>query len=223
MDKVPLSRQAMCDRLAAEFQDGWVVNLGAGLPTLCSNYVFGDRTVFFHSENGVLGVGPRAAPGHEDLHLINAANEYVTLIPGAAIMDHADSFALVRGGRLDATVLGAFEVACNGDFANWKMAGRRGGAIGGAMDLAVGARRVFIAMEHATKHGESRLKLRCDLPVTATGRITLLMTNLGLFAPAGEYYVLKEIAPGFTVDDIRQITAAPVVPAPDLRTVAVRP
>jgi 3-oxoacid CoA-transferase B subunit len=220
MDKPALSREQMCDRLAAEFQDGWVVNLGAGLPTLCANHAFGDRTVFLHSENGVLGVGPRAAPGTEDPHLINAANEYVTLIPGASIMDHADSFALVRGGRLDVTVLGAFEAACNGDFANWKLAGRRGGAIGGAMDLAIGAQRVYIVMEHLTKQGTSRLKRRCALPITAAGRLTLLMTNLGLFAPMGDRFLLHEIAPGWTVADVQERSEAPVEPAPGLRELA---
>src|SRR5579859_6030071 len=137
-----LGRQAMCDRLAMEFEDGWVVNLGAGLPTLCANCDFGDRTVLLHSENGGLGAGPLAAPGHRDAHLVNAANEYITLVPGAAIMSHADSFGFVRSGRLHVTVMGAFEAACNGDFGNWKLAGRRGGAIGGAMDLAAGAQRV---------------------------------------------------------------------------------
>ena len=221
MDRPSLSRQAICDRLAAEFEDGWVVNLGAGLPTLCANYTFEDRTVFLHSENGVLGVGPRAAPGKQDVHLINAANEFVTLIPGAAILNHADSFALVRGGRLDATVLGAFEVACNGDFANWKLGGRKGGAIGGAMDLAIGARRVYIAMEHTTKQGTSRLKTRCALPITAAGRMTALMTNLGLFVPKGDHFLLLEIAHGWTVEEIKTLTGAPVEVAADLREVRV--
>lgn len=206
----------MCARLSRAFEDGWVVNLGAGLPTLIADCGFGDRTVFIHSENGVLGVGPRAAPGAEDKHLINAANEYVTLVPGAAIMNHAESFALVRGGRLDATVMGAFEVACNGDFANWKLPGRKGGAIGGAMDLAVGARRVYIAMEHNTKGGASRLKRACTMPVTASGRMTLLMTNLGLFEPRGDHFLLREIAPGWSLREIADATEAPVEAAADL-------
>lgn len=210
----------MCARLARSFEDGWIVNLGAGLPTLIADCDFGDRTVFVHSENGVLGVGPRAAPGAEDRHLINAANEYVTLVPGAAIMNHAESFALVRGGRLDVTVMGAFEAACNGDFANWKLPGRKGGAIGGAMDLAVGARRVYIAMEHTTKRGASRLKAACALPVTAAGRMTLLMTNLGLFAPRGDHFLLLEIAPGWSVAEVAAATDAPVRAAADLREVA---
>jgi len=135
-----LSRQQMCNRLAMEFGDGWIVNLGIGIPTLCSNFDFGDKEIIFHSENGVIGYGPLAATGKEDLHLVNAGGQHVTLRPGAAIVHHADSFALIRAGRLDATVLGAYEVAENGDFANWKLAGQQGGGIGGAMDLAACAK-----------------------------------------------------------------------------------
>jgi 3-oxoacid CoA-transferase B subunit len=131
-----LSRQQMCDRLAMEFGDGWIVNLGIGIPTLCSNFDFGDKEIIFHSENGVIGYGPLAPAGEEDLHLVNAGGQHVTLRPGAAIVHHADSFAMIRAGRIDVTVLGAYEVAENGDFANWKMAGQQGGGIGGAMDLA---------------------------------------------------------------------------------------
>ena len=157
MARTPLSRQAMCNRLAMEFEDGWVVNLGVGMPTLCSNYDFKDKTVIFHSENGVIGYGPLAPEGQEDLHLVNAGVQYVTLNRGAAIVHHADSFALIRGGYVDVTVMGAYEVAENGDFANWKTAGRKGGGIGGAMDLAVGAKRVYIAIEHTTREGLPRL------------------------------------------------------------------
>ncbi len=148
-----LSRQQMCDRLAMEFGDGWIVNLGIGIPTLCSNFDFGDKEIIFHSENGVIGYGPLAASGKEDMHLVNAGGQHVTLRPGAAIVHHADSFALIRSGRIDVTVLGAYEVAENGDFANWKMAGQQGGGIGGAMDLAACAKHVFVAMEHQTRNG----------------------------------------------------------------------
>jgi len=150
-----LTRQQMCDRLAMEFGDGWIVNLGIGIPTLCSNFDFGDKEIIFHSENGVIGYGPLAASGEEDLHLVNAGGQHVTLQPGAAIVHHADSFALIRSGRIDVTVLGAYEVAANGDFANWKTAGQKGGGIGGAMDLAACARHVFVAMEQTTRRGES--------------------------------------------------------------------
>ena len=136
--QIGLSRQARCDRLAMEFQDGWVVNLGFGMPTLCANYDLSDREVVFQAENGVIGYGPLAAEGEEDLHLNNASGEYTTLLPGAAITDQSDSFAMIRAGYIDVVVLGAYEVAENGDFANWKTAGRTGGGIGGAMDLAVG-------------------------------------------------------------------------------------
>jgi 3-oxoacid CoA-transferase B subunit len=193
------------------------VNLGVGIPTLCSNYDFGDRNVIFHAENGVLGYGPLAVPGQEDLHLVNAGAQYVTLRPGAAIMHHADSFALIRSGRVDVTVLGAYEVAENGDFANWRMPGRKGGGIGGAMDLAVGARHVFIAMEHTTRDGRPRLLRRCNLPVTAVGVVTLVATDLGLFEVGETGFRLREIAPGWTVDEVQALTEARLLIADNLR------
>jgi 3-oxoacid CoA-transferase B subunit len=215
-----LTRQQMCDRLALEFADGWVVNLGIGIPTLCSNVDFGERRIVFHAENGVLRYGPLAAPGTADRHLVNAGGELVTLTPRAAILHHADSFALIRGGRIDATVLGAYEVAANGDFANWKMAGQKGGGIGGAIDLAMGARRVFIAMEHTTREGRPRLVERCALPVTARGVVTLVVTDLGLFEPTPQGFRLREIAPGIAVERVRAATGAPLVvpdPVPEVR------
>ncbi len=217
MEKTPLTRQAMCDRLAMEFGDGWIVNLGIGMPTLCSNYDFGDRDIVFHSENGVIGYGPLAPEGEEDLHLVNAGGQYVTLKQGAAIVHHADSFSLIRGGHLDVTVLGAYEVAENGDFANWKTAGRKGGGIGGAMDLAVGAKRVFIAMEHTTRDGQPRLLKRCSLPVTAVGVVKLVVTTLGLFEVASEGFVLREIAPGYTPEEVQAVTEATLVVPEDLK------
>ena len=216
MEKTPLDRQAMCNRLAREFQDGWVVNLGIGMPTLCSNYDFGDKQIIFHSENGVIGYGPLAAEGEEDLHLVNASSQYVTIATGAAIVHHADSFAIIRGGHLDATVLGAYEVAENGDFANYKTAGRKGGGIGGAMDLAVGAKQVFIAMEHTTREGEPRLLQRCNLPVTAVGVVTMVVTTLGLFEVTPRGFALKEIAPGYTTDDVQAQSGASLIIPDDL-------
>lgn len=211
MEKNPLDRQAMCNRLAREFQDGWVINLGIGMPTLCSNYDFGDKQIIFHSENGVIGYGPLAAEGEEDLHLVNASSQYVTIATGAAIVHHADSFAIIRGGHLDATVLGAYEVAENGDFANYKTAGRKGGGIGGAMDLAVGAKQVFIAMEHTTREGEPRLLQKCNLPVTAVGVVTKVVTTLGLFEVTPQGFELKEIAPGYTTEDVQAQTGASLI------------
>ncbi len=211
MEKTPLDRQVMCNRLAREFQDGWVINLGIGMPTLCSNYDFGDKQIIFHSENGVIGYGPLAVEGEEDLHLVNASSQYVTIATGAAIVHHADSFAIIRGGHLDATVLGAYEVAENGDFANYKTAGRKGGGIGGAMDLAVGAKQVFIAMEHTTREGEPRLLQRCNLPVTAVGVVTKVVTTLGLFEVTPQGFELKEIAPGYTTEDVQAQTGATLI------------
>lgn len=208
MEKKPLDRQAMCNRLAMEFQDGWMVNLGIGIPTLCSNYDFGDRNIIFHSENGVIGYGPMAAHWEEDVDLVNAGGQNVTLVKGAAIVHHADSFALIRGGYLDATVLGSYEVAENGDFANWKTEGRKGGGIGGAMDLAVGAKRVFIAMEHTTRDSRPRLLKGCTLPLTGAGVVKLVATNLGLFEVTPEGFLLREIAPGYTPTEIQAVTEA---------------
>ena len=217
MDKTPLSRQAMGNRLAMEFQDGWVVNLGIGIPTLCSNFDFKDKTIVLHSENGVIGYGPLVTEGQEDLYLVNASIQYVSLSPGAAIVHHADSFALIRGRHVDATVMGAYEVAENGDFANWKTAGRKGGGIGGAMDLAVGAKRIFIGMEHTTKEGHPRLLKRCNLPVTAVGVVNLVVTNLGLFEVTPKGFLLKEVAPGYTPEEVQAVTEARLIVPADLK------
>lgn len=206
----------MCDRLAMEFEDGWVVNLGFGIPALCSNCDFGEKTIILHSENGIVGMGPLAREGEEDIHLVNAGGQFVTLRNGAAVVDHSDSFAIIRGGYIDVAVMGAYEVASNGDFANWTRVGERAGRIGGAMDLAVGAQRIFIAMEHTTKRGQPRLVKHCTLPVTAIGVVKLVVTNLGLFelTPAG--FLLKEIAPGYTFEEVQAVTEAELSVADDL-------
>jgi 3-oxoacid CoA-transferase B subunit len=204
------NRQQMADRLAREFQDGWLVNLGVGIPTLCSNTDLGDREITYHSENGLIGYGPVLPQGQEDLHLVNAGGQNVSLKPDSAIVHHADSFAIIRSGRIDVTVMGAYEVACNGDFANWKVAGQKGGGIGGAMDLAACAKRVFIILEHVTRKGAPRLVQRCALPVTARGVVTLVATNYGLFAPTGEGFRCLELAPGLTFDEVRAATGAPL-------------
>lgn len=207
---MPWTRPQMAERLAREFEDGWIVNLGVGMPTLIADIPFGDRGITYHSENGVIGYGPVAAPGEEDLQLVNASGQNVTLLPGAAIVHHADSFALIRGGRIDVTVMGAYEAAANGDFANWKVKGAKGGGIGGAMDLAASAKRVFLMLEHRTRDGSPRLLARCTLPITARGVVTLVATDLGLFAPAGEGFALRDLAPGVTLEEVRAATACPV-------------
>ncbi len=218
-DKKGLTRQQMADRMALEFQDGWIVNLGVGIPTMCSNTDIGDRDITYHSENGVIGYGGVASPEEEDLNLVNAGGQNVTLRPNASIVNHADSFAIIRGGHIDVTVMGAYQVSMTGDFANWKLKGQKGGGIGGAMDLAACAKRVFIIQEHVTRDGSTRLVSACDLPVTARGVVKLVATNYGLFEPTGDGFLLREIAPGFTVDEIRASTAGVLTVVPDLKTV----
>lgn len=207
-------RQQMADRLAQEFQNSWIVNLGVGIPTLCSNTDIGDRDITYHAENGVIGYGPVLPAGQEDLHLVNAGGQNVSLNPGAAIIHHADSFAIIRSGRIDVTVMGAYEVAANGDFANWKIGSAKGGGIGGAMDLAACAKRVFIILEHSTRKGEPRLLRDCALPVTARGVVTLVATNLGLFAPTGDGFAVRELAPGVTFEAAQAATGAPLTESP---------
>ncbi len=216
-EKTKLTRQQMCDRLAMEFQDGWIVNLGVGMPTLCSNYVDPSREIINHSENGVVGYGPLAAEGHEDRHLVNAGGQHVTPLDGMAIVHHADSFMMIRGGMIDVTVMGAYEVAENGDFANWRIPTRKGGGIGGAMDLAACAKRVFIAMEHTTREGEPRLLKRCKLPITAPGVVKMLATDLGLFAITPDGFELVENAPGWNAEEIQELTEAKIHVSPDLK------
>ena len=221
-EKPRLDRQAMCDRLAMEFQDGWIVNLGVGIPTMCSNYVDESRTIFYQSENGVIGYGPMAKPGEEDRDLVNAGGQQVSQLPGMAVVHQADSFALIRGGYVDVTVLGAYEVGGNGDFANWRIPTFKGGSIGGAMDLAVGAKRVFVAMEHNTREGEPRLVERCAMPVTAVGVVSLVATDLGLFEVADGGFTLREYVPGWSVEDIQELTGARLTVAEDAREFRVR-
>ncbi len=216
-DKPRLERQAMCDRLAMEFQDEWIVNLGVGMPTLCSNYVDPDKELVFHSENGVIGYGPLAPAGEEDKHLVNAGGQNVVAVPGMAIVHHADSFALIRSGMVDVTVMGAYEVAENGDFANWRIPNRKGGGIGGAMDLAACAKRVFIAMEHTTRDGKPRLLKRCSLPITAPGVVTLVATDLGLFQVTPRGFELREHAPGWSPQEIQALTEAQLITPDDLK------
>jgi 3-oxoacid CoA-transferase B subunit len=177
MEKTKLTRTRMAARLAEEFQDGWIVNLGVGMPLLCSNYVPEGRRIIFHSENGVVGYGRLAYEDEIDIHSVNAGTQFVLLEPFAATMSHADAFAIIRKGMLDAAVLGAYEVAANGDFANWRLRNRKGGGIGGAMDIAANAKRMFIIMEHTTKDGAPRLLAQCTEPITAPGVVSLLLAT----------------------------------------------
>ncbi|MSP04274.1 MAG: hypothetical protein EXR05_03315 [Acetobacteraceae bacterium] len=220
-EKKGLSHYAMCNLLAAEFQDGWIVNLGVGIPTMCSNADFGDRVITLHSENGVIGYGPIATAEQEDRHLVNAGGQHVTVNPGASIVHHADSFSLIRAGKIDVTVMGAYEVSARGDFANWKLKGAKGGGIGGAMDLAACAQRVFIVMEHVTRTGAPRIVEHCSLPITAPGVVKKLATNYGLFSISSSGVTMDVIAPGITVDDVKIATGCPLRVAENLRMARV--
>ena len=203
-----LTRQQMCDRLAMEFGDGWIVNLGIGIPTLCSNFDFGDKQIIFHSENGVIGYGPLAPAGEEDMHLVNAGGQHVTLQPGAAIVHHADSFALIRSGRIDVTVLGALQVSARGDLANWYVPGKNP-AVGGAMDLVAGAREVWVVMEHVDRAGRPKIVGRCTFPLTGRAVVTRVYTDLAVFHIVDGELRLTEYAPGVTPAAVRERTGAP--------------
>src|SRR5512139_3991702 len=204
-------RKGMAARLAQDIPEGWIVNLGIGIPTMVGDYVPLDREVIFHSENGILGMGPAPAPDKVDPWLVNAGKQPVTLRPGGSYCHHADSFAMIRGGHIDLCVLGAFEVARNGDIANWATsAADAAPAVGGAMDLAAGAKRIWVVMEHLTKDGKSRLVENCSYPLTALGVVERVYTNLAVIdvTPAG--FVVREIIPGMSFAELQQKTAAPL-------------
>lgn len=205
-----LTRAETAERLARDIPAGWYVNLGIGAPLKVADYVPADREVIVHSENGVLGMGPAPAPEHVNRWLINAGKQYVTLRTGGSYMHHADSFALIRGGHLDLCVLGAFQVAENGDLANWATSTENAPAVGGAMDLAAGARRLWVLMEHLTKTGESRLVRRCTYPLTAVGVVKRVYTNLGVFDVTPDGFLVREMAAGLTFDALQQVTDAPL-------------
>lgn len=207
------SRPEMAARAAADIPEGWAVNLGIGLPTLVANYVPVSREVMFHSENGILGVGPAPEPADADPWLINAGKQSITLRPGSSIVGQADSFAIIRGGHLDLCILGGYEVAATGDLANWST-GKAGEApaVGGAMDLGAGAKRVWVLMEHMTKDGRPRLVERCSYPLTAIGSVTRIYTDLAVIDVTPEGFVLRDRAPGIETDTIIARTAARLLP-----------
>lgn len=208
-DPTPLNRDAMAARLAQDIPEGWVVNLGVGIPTKVADNVPADREVIFHSENGILGMGPTPASEQIDPWLVNAAKKPVTLRPGAALFHHADSFAMIRGGHIDLCVLGAFEVAAAGDLANWTTdSNDKTPAVGGAMDLAVGAKRVWVLMEHTTKEGGPRLVQQCRYPLTAPGVISRIYTNLAVIDVKPEGFVVAEMIPGMTLEALQAVTGA---------------
>jgi 3-oxoadipate CoA-transferase beta subunit len=204
-----LGRTGMAARAAQDIPGGWYVNLGIGIPTLVADHVPAEREVIFHSENGILGVGPAPAKHKENPWLINASSQRVSLHPGGSFFDHAMSFAIVRGQHLDLCVLGGFQVAENGDLANWAQSAEAGtGQIGGAMDLAVGAKQVWVIMEHTTKGGEARLLKRCTYPLTAPGCVTRVYTSLAVLDVAERGFVVRDIIPGLSFDELQARTEA---------------
>lgn len=205
------SRDDVAARAARELRDGYYVNLGIGQPTRVADHVPDGIDVVVHSENGVLGIGPAPGAGLADPDLINAGTEPVTVRSGASFVSSSDSFAMIRGGHLDVTILGAMEVSASGDLANWVVPGVAVKGIGGAMDLAVGARRVIVLTDHLARDGSSKLVERCTLPLTGRGVVDQVITNLGVLEIGGEAFVLTELAPGVTVEDVQASTAAPVV------------
>ncbi len=205
------TREQMAARVARDISDGAVVNLGIGLPTLVANFLPRDREVVLHSENGVLGMGPAPPPGAEDYDLINAGKAPVTLLPGGCFFHHADSFAMMRGGHLDICVLGAFQVSVRGDLANWHT-GEPGAipAVGGAMDLAIGARQTFVMMEHLTKRGESKLVHECSYPLTGLACVSRIFTDLAVIDVTPDGLRAVELIDGLTLDELIRLSAVPV-------------
>lgn len=207
----PLSRDEMAARGARDIPEGWYVNLGIGIPTLVANHVAAGHEVLFQSENGLLGFGSAPAADRVDPFLINAGKQNVTLLPGAALMHQADSFAMIRGRHLDLCVLGAFEVAENGDIANWAVASNDAApAVGGAMDLALGARRVWVMMEHTTRDGAARLVRTCGYPLTAAGVVSRIYTNLAVIDVTPRGFQVVEMVPGLTLTELQKLTDAPL-------------
>ena len=206
-----LTRDEMAKRVARDIPEGAYVNLGIGLPTMVANHLPKEREIFLHSENGLLGMGPAPAPGEEDYDLINAGKQPVTLLPGGAYFHHADSFAMMRGGHLDICVLGAFQVSVGGDLANWHTGAPDAiPAVGGAMDLAIGAKKTFVMMEHLTRSGESKLVERCSYPLTAIGCVSRVYTDLAVLDVTDAGLKVVEIFNGLPFEELQRLSGVPL-------------
>jgi len=215
-----LDEQTMALRAAREFQDGMLVNLGVGIPTLCSNFVPPDKEIIFHSENGIIGFGPIITdPDEADENLINASVQPVRPRPGMAIVDHAESFVIIRGGHIDLTVLGALQVSERGDLANYTLPGKEVGSFGGGQDLAFCAKRVIALMTHTTREGEPKIVKELTSPITAPACVDLIITDIAVIDVTERGLVLKEKAPGWTAAEVQALTEPRLIASPDLREV----
>lgn len=211
-----LTRDQIAQRIAKELQDGWYVNLGIGIPTLVANYIPKGISVEFQSENGLLGMGPFPYDGEEDADLINAGKQTVTMLPGGSIFDSSMSFAMIRGKHVQLTVLGAMEVADNGDIANWKIPGKMVKGMGGAMDLVASADNIIVAMSHTNKRGQSKLLRQCTLPLTGVRCVKKIVTNMAVMDITPEGFKLVEYAPGVSIEDIKNATEGRLVVSDDV-------
>jgi 3-oxoacid CoA-transferase subunit B len=216
-DKERLGREIIAMRVAKELPDGAYVNLGIGIPTLVSSFVPEGNVVFYHSESGILNCGPLADEGEEDIDLINAGGQFLKPVPGAAFFSSADAFAMIRGGHVDVTVLGSHQVSAKGDLANWMLPARGVGNVGGAMDLAAGAREVIVAMEHTDRQDRPKIVEECTFPLTGKECVSLIVTDLAVIQCTGEGLVLKEVAPGWTPEEVQSLTGAKLTMAPGLK------
>jgi 3-oxoacid CoA-transferase subunit B len=216
-----LNKEQIAKRIAMELEDGFYVNLGIGIPTLVANYIPEGVNVVLQSENGLLGMGPFPFEGEEDPDLINAGKQTITTLPGSAFFDSAMSFGMIRAGKVDLTVLGAMEVAENGDIANWKIPNKMVKGMGGAMDLVAAAKNIIVAMQHTDKYGESKLLPRCSLPLTGVGCVRKIVSDLGVFDVTPDGFVCIEHAPGVTIYEIIAKTAGKLTIAPSVKEMTV--
>ena len=216
-DKERLPREVVAMRVAKELPDGGYVNLGIGIPTLVSTFVSDESMVFYHSESGVLNCGPLADEDNQDIDLINAGGQFLATVPGMAFFSSVDGFAMIRGGHVDVTVLGAHQVSAKGDLANWMLPERGVGNIGGAMDLAAGAKQVIVAMEHTDRSDNPKIVDECTFPITGKECVSLIVTDIAVMAPTHDGLVLKEIAPGWSVEEVQSVTAAHLIVTEDVK------